>query len=595
MVCHRSGLDTWGKMSKFSLANGTSGPLLGGIAAVGAVLIALYASGSLFPSDDPVAQATEEAVTPEVDNAATAVTEPATEAASAEPEADPSPEVADQAADVSAVSDDVSDDPAPEEPAALQDAPEDVADAAPDGQDTPAPIAPAFDVVRVAPDGQTLVAGRAPDAREVVILVDGVEAARTSVDGSGKFVTFLDLPASDLPRVVSLMSDGPLGSMESADQVILAPVARVAEAPTDTPSPELLAEASPVETTADAEPEPDTQDVLAANAIPSSSEPVSQNSEIENIASSEDAPTETARLEEQDAKAAPETGEAQTSEVAIAKEATQSTVTEPTTEAAAPEIDESVPATEPEVADSAPDAPAAPSVAQPETGGSAPATASATTDAADPAPLTEAAEATSAPAAASDPVGSVAASAPETPQAPAVILSTEAGVNVLQTGGDKPELLDQIALDAITYEDAGSVALTGRGVADEFVRIYLDNQPILTTEIGTDGQWRAELPEVDTGTYTLRVDAVDEAGDVTSRVESPFRREDPAALAEAADRAAGPSIIKVVTVQPGNTLWAIARDRYGEGPAYVKVFEANRDRIRDPDLIYPGQVFAIPD
>ncbi|MEN8660411.1 MAG: LysM peptidoglycan-binding domain-containing protein, partial [Marivita sp.] len=50
-----------------------------------------------------------------------------------------------------------------------------------------------------------------------------------------------------------------------------------------------------------------------------------------------------------------------------------------------------------------------------------------------------------------------------------------------------------------------------------------------------------------------------------------------------------------VTVQPGNTLWAIARDRYGEGPAYVKVFEANRDRIRDPDLIYPGQVFSIPD
>ena len=53
--------------------------------------------------------------------------------------------------------------------------------------------------------------------------------------------------------------------------------------------------------------------------------------------------------------------------------------------------------------------------------------------------------------------------------------------------------------------------------------------------------------------------------------------------------------MRVVTVQPGNTLWAIARESYGEGPLFVRVFEANRDRIRDPDLIYPGQIFEIPE
>ena len=52
--------------------------------------------------------------------------------------------------------------------------------------------------------------------------------------------------------------------------------------------------------------------------------------------------------------------------------------------------------------------------------------------------------------------------------------------------------------------------------------------------------------------------------------------------------------IRAVTVQPGNTLWAIARDNYGEGILYVRLFDANRDRIRDPDLIYPGQVFSVP-
>ncbi|MCZ7676017.1 MAG: LysM peptidoglycan-binding domain-containing protein [Roseovarius sp.] len=70
----------------------------------------------------------------------------------------------------------------------------------------------------------------------------------------------------------------------------------------------------------------------------------------------------------------------------------------------------------------------------------------------------------------------------------------------------------------------------------------------------------------------------------------PFKREDRSLLA--ADRIG--RRIEAITVQPGNTLWAISRDRYGEGILYVRIFEANRDRIRDPDLIYPGQVFTVP-
>jgi nucleoid-associated protein YgaU len=50
-----------------------------------------------------------------------------------------------------------------------------------------------------------------------------------------------------------------------------------------------------------------------------------------------------------------------------------------------------------------------------------------------------------------------------------------------------------------------------------------------------------------------------------------------------------------VTVQTGDTLWAISRERYGDGVLFVRVFEANRDSIRDPNLIYPGQVFSLPE
>jgi nucleoid-associated protein YgaU len=50
-----------------------------------------------------------------------------------------------------------------------------------------------------------------------------------------------------------------------------------------------------------------------------------------------------------------------------------------------------------------------------------------------------------------------------------------------------------------------------------------------------------------------------------------------------------------ITVQPGYTLWAIAREKYGSGFQYVRVYQANQDLIKNPDLIYPGQVFKLPE
>ncbi len=47
-------------------------------------------------------------------------------------------------------------------------------------------------------------------------------------------------------------------------------------------------------------------------------------------------------------------------------------------------------------------------------------------------------------------------------------------------------------------------------------------------------------------------------------------------------------------VQPGNSLWRIARRLYGDGFQYVQIYEANREQIRNPDLIYPGQIFGVP-
>ncbi|MGO4907778.1 LysM peptidoglycan-binding domain-containing protein [Pseudorhodobacter sp. W20_MBD10_FR17] len=75
----------------------------------------------------------------------------------------------------------------------------------------------------------------------------------------------------------------------------------------------------------------------------------------------------------------------------------------------------------------------------------------------------------------------------------------------------------------------------------------------------------------------------------------PASGQTPAVALEADDQPVPAQASVTVTVQPGFTLWEIARDRFGEGILYVQVYEANKDRIRNPDLIYPGQVFAVPD
>ena len=48
------------------------------------------------------------------------------------------------------------------------------------------------------------------------------------------------------------------------------------------------------------------------------------------------------------------------------------------------------------------------------------------------------------------------------------------------------------------------------------------------------------------------------------------------------------------TVKKGDCLWNIAKKFYGDGSKYTKIYEANKDKIKNPNLIYPGQVFVIP-
>ncbi|MPZ18480.1 MAG: LysM peptidoglycan-binding domain-containing protein [Luteitalea sp.] len=48
------------------------------------------------------------------------------------------------------------------------------------------------------------------------------------------------------------------------------------------------------------------------------------------------------------------------------------------------------------------------------------------------------------------------------------------------------------------------------------------------------------------------------------------------------------------TVVAGDTLWKIATRQLGDGRKWAKIYEANKDKIKDPDFIHPGQVFRMP-
>ena len=269
----------------------------------------------------------------------------------------------------------------------------------PEPVEPPEMLVPAFDVVRVEPDGSALIAGQADAQSAVFILVDTKETATAQTDGAGRFVALFTLEPSDQPRVVTLLARMPDGREKaSKDSVVLAP----------TPKPEVaVAEVTP-EPVVEATPEP---------AVAAATEPV--------------------------AAATPEpVAEAPTESVAEAKPA----------EAAA------------------------------------------------------------------------------TPEAPAVLLADESGVKVLQPAGDL--LPETVVIDTIAYDADGQVILGGRGQGGAALQVYLDNAPSIATRIAADGGWTTPLPGVPPGIYTLRVDQLDEAGKVTSRYETPFKREDPSALAD---------------------------------------------------------------
>jgi nucleoid-associated protein YgaU len=186
----------------------------------------------------------------------------------------------------------------------------------------------------------------------------------------------------------------------------------------------------------------------------------------------------------------------------------------------------------------------------------------------------------------------------------------------------------------VDAEPGGKLSISGHSSPGAALRLYVNNGYLASSKASADGRFAFTInKDVGPGTHHARLDeVVSKSGAVRSRAEVPFdvpeakpaaaamaatedrpaavqlAKHDDAAGASAAGAAAGASegssfaavpknatTIATTVVVRGDSLWRISRATYGAGERYTLIFGANHAQIRNPNRIYPGQVFVLPE
>ena len=165
-------------------------------------------------------------------------------------------------------------------------------------------------------------------------------------------------------------------------------------------------------------------------------------------------------------------------------------------------------------------------------------------------------------------------------------------VAILAPPGAAPRLLagpsgkTGLGMDIVDYDAKGRIHFAGTARPGATVRVYIDGAAAGDATADRQGRWALHpAAPVASGNHVLRLDQLTASGQVVARLELPFQRAALAAQEVPRGR---------IVVQPSQNLWRIARHAYGRGIDYMTIYQANLDQIRDPNLIYPGQVFAVP-
>ncbi len=177
-------------------------------------------------------------------------------------------------------------------------------------------------------------------------------------------------------------------------------------------------------------------------------------------------------------------------------------------------------------------------------------------------------------------------SAQHPPSTLAVLLPGDADklARVLQQPTPAPEG-QALSLDTAEYGARDRLVLSGHADPGARLNVYAGERLLGTVTADPAGKWSLMSPHREpAGGFELRLDQLAADGSVARRIAAPFERPTTGALAHGG----------TYVVRNGNSLWLIARHFYGQGTRYTAIYIANREQIRDPNRIYPGQQFKLP-
>ncbi|WP_068081913.1 Ig-like domain-containing protein [Polycladidibacter stylochi] len=168
----------------------------------------------------------------------------------------------------------------------------------------------------------------------------------------------------------------------------------------------------------------------------------------------------------------------------------------------------------------------------------------------------------------------------------------------------------ELRVSAVESEN-GKIYVAGVGEPGTDLRLYVGDKYLGQTTTKKDGSWLLEAPkELGNGSIEVRADqmAKDDQAKVVARAQVSFKKSNDQVIlkpvsVEANASASGSKgntatenigALPSVIIRRGDNLWTISQRLYGSGFRYTTIYQANDNQIRDPDLIYPGQVFLIP-
>ena len=143
-----------------------------------------------------------------------------------------------------------------------------------------------------------------------------------------------------------------------------------------------------------------------------------------------------------------------------------------------------------------------------------------------------------------------------------------------------------LAPSAIVWRDASRILISGTSRGGVRVTVNDAKGQFGAALVLADGAWQvAGSLDMDITVNQLRFALFDDANQIIARYDLPVK---------ARDLAKGQDGSPLIVVNKGDMLWRIAYHQLGEGVKYVDIVRRNKQDIADPDLIYPKQIFAVP-